>query len=557
MDPAVSKRELDRQKSAGVGLIRQYVWWDRIERSERVYDWSRMDQLVNDVSRRGMQILPTLLYPPEFYKSEPAGYAGPPYPPTDPQTMADFATVMVDRYGTGGTFWTGNVWCKPALPGLPPMCPETHTPITYWEVWNEPDYPSWWKGVPNAAEYFQLLKTVAPAIRAADPAAKVVLGALTNAGGGTTGGYLEQLYDLGAKDYFDVLSLNPYARDVGAMVAYVRGERAVATRHGDADKPIYITEYGWATGGVSSFIVTTQQCQAALLYAATMRLWDLRLELKIHAVAQFQWHDVPTTTTSWPHYAGVIDANDEAKPSFAAYKAAVAGEPAPPGMTLEACPEDRRSLDGRLQLLTVTKSGSGSGDVSSAPKGVRCGEENDCSQEFPPGTVVTLTATPEVGSAFTGWTGATCSGTTCTVTTDTAMDIGASFAVVATPGTYQQGKPPLAYTGVWKVSPDSEDSGGSSKVATTGPASVHMVFEGKGVSWVSRKTPTSGISRVLVDGLQVATVDGYSSSVRHQRTVFDSGTLEPGQHSIRVKYTGQKRAAAKDDKVIIDAFVVR
>ncbi len=94
-------------------------------------------------------------------------------------------------------------------------------------------------------------------------------------------------------------------------------------------------------------------------------------------------------------------------------------------------------------------------------------------------------------------------------------------------------------------------------VANTGPASAHMVFEGGGVSWVSRKTPTSGISRVFVDGLQVATVDGYSSSVRHQRTVFDSGTLEPGQHSIRIEHTGQKRAAARDDKVIIDAFVVR
>lgn len=55
MDPADSKRELDRQKSAGVGLIRQYVWWYRIEKSEHVYDWSRMDQLVKDASTRGLE----------------------------------------------------------------------------------------------------------------------------------------------------------------------------------------------------------------------------------------------------------------------------------------------------------------------------------------------------------------------------------------------------------------------------------------------------------------------------------------------------------------------
>lgn len=140
---------------------------------------------------------------------------------------------------------------------------------------------------------------------------------------------------------------------------------------------------------------------------------------------------------------------------------------------------------------------------------------------------------------------------------DTAMKIGASFALVAKPGTYQQGKPPIAYTGVWKTSPDIKDSGGSSKVATTGPASATMLFEGSGVRWMSRKTPSSGVNRVFVDGLRVATVDGYSSSVRHQVMVFDSGTLEPGQHSIRIEYTGRKRAAAKDNKVILDAFVVR
>jgi len=174
----LNQKELTRQADNGVGLVRQYIWWDRMERSPGVYDWSRMDQLVKDASARDVQILPTLLYPPEFYNSEPEGYSGAPYPPDDPQTMARFATKMVERYGTNGLFWCD----PPRLPWLPPPpCREPYAPITYWEVWNEPDYKSWWKGQqsPDPAEYLELLKAVSIAIKAADPAAKVVLGSMT------------------------------------------------------------------------------------------------------------------------------------------------------------------------------------------------------------------------------------------------------------------------------------------------------------------------------------------------------------------------------------------
>ena len=78
------------------------------------------------------------------------------------------------------------------------------------------------------------------------------------------------------------------------------------------------------------------------------------------------------------------------------------------------------------QPLTVTKSGSGSGLVSSTPAGVDCG--SDCNESYTYGTSVTLSAAPAAGSAFTGWSGA-CSGTgPCTVTMDAARGVGATFA---------------------------------------------------------------------------------------------------------------------------------
>jgi len=53
--------------------------------------------------------------------------------------------------------------------------------------------------------------------------------------------------------------------------------------------------------------------------------------------------------------------------------------------------------------LNLTKAGTGSGSVSSAPAGIICG--SDCSEVYPSGTVVSLTATPASGSTFAGWSG--------------------------------------------------------------------------------------------------------------------------------------------------------
>src|SRR5207247_1406503 len=54
----------------------------------------------------------------------------------------------------------------------------------------------------------------------------------------------------------------------------------------------------------------------------------------------------------------------------------------------------------QLYTLTVTKTGSGGGTVTSSPAGIICGAT--CSASFASGTSVTLTATPASGSVFTG-----------------------------------------------------------------------------------------------------------------------------------------------------------
>jgi hypothetical protein len=84
-------------------------------------------------------------------------------------------------------------------------------------------------------------------------------------------------------------------------------------------------------------------------------------------------------------------------------------------------------------ILTVTKSATGNGDVTSTsnPPGateISCGDV--CGAAYDWNTAVTLSAQAAVGSVFVGWAGCDAvSGTTCTVTMDAAKSVTATFAL--------------------------------------------------------------------------------------------------------------------------------
>ncbi len=82
---------------------------------------------------------------------------------------------------------------------------------------------------------------------------------------------------------------------------------------------------------------------------------------------------------------------------------------------------------GSGRTLQVARAGTGTGTVTSSPAGIDCG--SDCSESYSAGAAVTLTAAPDVGMGFSGWSGGGCVGTvpTCTVSMTTSATVTATF----------------------------------------------------------------------------------------------------------------------------------
>lgn len=141
--------------------------------------------------------------------------------------------------------------------------------------------------------------------------------------------------------------------------------------------------------------------------------------------------------------------------------------------------------------LTVNKSGTGSGTITSNPGGINCG--STCSAAFNAGTAVTLSAVAASGSTFAGWSGGGCSGTgTCTLTMNAAQNVSATFNTAQSFGTLN-----LQVSGL--------PSGNSATLTITGPNGFSqqrtiLTGTGQSLSDVVTGTYTVAAPSVVVNG---------------------------------------------------------
>ncbi|MBF0528112.1 MAG: hypothetical protein HQK55_02330 [Deltaproteobacteria bacterium] len=82
--------------------------------------------------------------------------------------------------------------------------------------------------------------------------------------------------------------------------------------------------------------------------------------------------------------------------------------------------------------VSVTKNGSGTGKVTSSPGSIDCGSK--CSDNFALNTVITLTANPNSGSTFAGWSGACVGNGTCSFTLTSDTNVAATFSTSSSGG---------------------------------------------------------------------------------------------------------------------------
>lgn len=127
--------------------------------------------------------------------------------------------------------------------------------------------------------------------------------------------------------------------------------------------------------------------------------------------------------------------------------------------------------------LAVVRSGEGSGSVLSNPSGIVCG--STCTAEFDEGADASLSATPESGSVFAGWSGA-CGGASprCEVNLADDTTVGAMFG------------PEVPKHDVI-VTITGEGSVASEPVGVACPGTCIMAFE-EGTSVVLSATPADG-----------------------------------------------------------------
>jgi hypothetical protein len=297
-DPATADAALDRVAALGVRWLRFDAAWSEIETAPGVFDWSRVDRVMQGAGERGLSVLLIL--------GTTAGWARPAgadwnHGPTDTRArdgFAAFATQAALRYR-----------------GL----------ADAYEIWNEPNLPGSWAPRPDPGAYFKLLSAAYRAIHDVDPGAVVL-------SGGTGGGpsavdsveWHRDLYAAGLRTVSDGVAVHPYPDapvPASGELAKARRIRALMNANGDTAKALWGTETGAPTGGTPSI---SERAQAVLVTAIHDEWSSIRNvgPLMYYTLSDFGGDDRED------HF-GLLRADGSAKPAYGALRdwAASAGAP--------------------------------------------------------------------------------------------------------------------------------------------------------------------------------------------------------------------------------------
>ncbi len=279
----VGLNQVQKMRRGGIRTVRFGFNWASAQPARYGgFDWGATDDVVRTLASGGIGVQPFLYGTPVWLQG---GSRPPVHSAIARRRWRTFVREAVLRYGTKGVFWKEN----PSLP---------YRPIHYWQIWNEPNFPLYWHPKPSPRQYLRMLKSSAKVIRQSDSQAKVVLAGL---GPGRAkrrqilyAHFLDRLYNLGAKPFFDVAADHPYAAGALGAANQIRHTAAVMRRHRDGSTPLWIDEVGWSSGHLKGFpLAVGPRGQARRLRETLAFVRAKARKLGIGRVDWFAWRDPP------------------------------------------------------------------------------------------------------------------------------------------------------------------------------------------------------------------------------------------------------------------------
>ena len=256
---ADNARELDLLAEAGADSVRVDLGWASIESDGKgkYNSWyvGRVDDFMEQARARNIKVVAALINSPCWASTAPdsdrQGCSGqwwnrgeiPVWAPRNARDYADAAAWVADRW-------------KADLAGL--------------EVWNEPNDTAYFRASDPVAEYAQLVRATYGPVKAVAPELPVIVGSVS----WSDRPWLERLYAQGISGNYDAISIHPYNewRDpddawqpqwrTNSFLSGVKWVRDLMVDKGDADKKLWLTEFGFSTCGSGSKVCVSHEKQA-------------------------------------------------------------------------------------------------------------------------------------------------------------------------------------------------------------------------------------------------------------------------------------------------------
>ncbi len=319
---------LDDAVDLGVRWIRADLTWTEVQPTgPATYRWEAFDRVVAAARARGLEVLPILAYTPAWARD--AGCERFSCPPRQAKEFARFAREAVARYGPQG--------------------------VKTWEIWNEPNFTTFWPN-PDAGRYATLLDVTSRKVHRADKSATILLGGLAAVDSSWAPGsvgpvdFLDQVCDHDACSRVDGVSYHPYTYPYPASYAAPWFDtawekisstspslRSVLDAHGMSGVKVWATEDGAPTGGNgtaadgtwASLTPTTDHVTED--WQATLAADAVDTAVSSDDVVALFWYtnqDNPRAPGR-EAYFGLRRSDGTKKPSWSAFRAAVARASAP------------------------------------------------------------------------------------------------------------------------------------------------------------------------------------------------------------------------------------